>query len=175
LQKAAVLAASSAIPSLKLPYVRTSASKYRPHSFEPKTHPLSCRFCQRETGASYALNATIEIENIKLADSVQPEFIQIPTKSGRGQWWVRCPECRIATFSIYGGREKPFWVLRVGTLDNPDLLTPTAHIYTSTKQPWIKLADGIPAFEEGYDPRTVWSQEMLERFKVCTGRIPTSW
>jgi hypothetical protein len=66
-------------------------------------------------------------------------------------------------------------VLRVGTLDNPDLLKPTAHIYTSTKQSWIKLGNDIPAFEVGYDPRTVWSEDMLSRFKQCTGVVPTSW
>lgn len=138
-------------------------------------HRLSCRYCQRETGASYALNASIETKHIKLSGSVEPEYKEIPTKSGKGQWWIRCPECRIGIFSIYGARERPYWILRVGTLDNPDLVTPTAHIYTSTKQPWIKLADGIPAFEEGYDPKTVWTEDMLQRYKRCTGYIPESW
>jgi hypothetical protein len=40
--------------------------------------------------------------------------------------------------------------VRVGTLDNPNLLKPGIHIYTSTKQHWLKLSDDVPNLEEYY-------------------------
>jgi hypothetical protein len=146
--------------------------------FDRHRHMLSkksCKYCQRETGASYALNSVIELEHIEFTGQSQPTIIQIPSKSGRGQHWVRCPHCQIGVFSIYGGRDKPFWVLRAGTLDNPDIVKPIAHIYTSTKQPWVNLSADIPAFEESYNPTTLWPEETLHRFQNCTGVWPTSW
>lgn len=57
-------------------------------------------------------------------------------------------------------------IIRVGTLDKPDVAPPNAHIWTSEKQPWIVLSDNVPAFERGeYDKRTVWSSQRLERMR----------
>ena len=52
--------------------------------------------------------------------------------------------------------------VRVGTLDNPDLLPPDVHIYTESKQPWISLPPGELAVREFYDYTEVWTPENLE-------------
>ena len=41
------------------------------------------------------------------------------------------------------------------------------HIYTSTKVPWVVIPDGVPAFPEFYDPASVWTEEMRERWKAA--------
>ena len=46
--------------------------------------------------------------------------------------------------------------VRVGTLDEPDRLPPDVHIFTMSKQPWVILAGGAPAFEEFYDIAALW-------------------
>jgi hypothetical protein len=66
-------------------------------------------------------------------------------------------------------------VIRVGTLDKPGVLELTAQIYISTKLPWVRLAEGVLAFEEGYNPRLVWKKEQLLRFEECVGRPLTWW
>ena len=53
--------------------------------------------------------------------------------------------------------------MRVGTLDQPARLPPDIHIFTSTRQPWVMLPDGVPAVPEFYDPREMWPAESLER------------
>ena len=35
------------------------------------------------------------------------------------------------------------------TLDDPDAFPPEGHVWTSHKLSWMKLADGLPSFEEG--------------------------
>jgi len=123
-----------------------------------------CRWCQRETGTAFALNALIESERVELL-SGEIETVKIPSNSGRGQRIARCPSCKIAVWSNYGGAKDRIRFVRVGTLDNPDLFPPSAHIYTESKQPWVELSlSGPPAFSQYYDSAKVWSKESLERW-----------
>ncbi|HTQ35953.1 MAG TPA: GFA family protein, partial [Steroidobacteraceae bacterium] len=56
-------------------------------------HCCHCRWCQRETGASFALNAMIESERVELL-AAEPELVPTPSASGKGQRIARCPRCR---------------------------------------------------------------------------------
>ena len=125
-------------------------------------HCCHCRWCQRETGAAFALNAMIEADRVELL-SGQPEPVMTPSASGRGQKIWRCPTCRIAVWSNYGGAGDAVRFVRVGSLDEPDRLPPDIHIFTSSKQPWVVLNDGTPAVAEYYDTKTMWPAESLER------------
>ena len=53
--------------------------------------------------------------------------------------------------------------LRVGTLDDPDVLPPDIHIFTASKQPWVVLPDGIPAVPEYYDREKYWPEDSKAR------------
>ncbi|KIW95926.1 uncharacterized protein Z519_02992 [Cladophialophora bantiana CBS 173.52] len=130
-------------------------------------HCCHCRWCQRETGASFALNAMIETDRLKLLKK-EPEWITVPSESGAGQSIARCPRCKIAVWSVYLNNttnvKERIRIVRVGTLDNPDVLPPNAHIWASEKQPWIILSDKVPVYQdERYNDEDVWSKESLER------------
>src|SRR5579859_692773 len=99
-------------------------------------HCCHCRWCQRETGSAFVLNALIEADRVHLLQG-RPEIVLTPTLSGKGQKIARCPSCRIALWSNYAGAGDVLRFVRVGTLDEPDRLPPDIHIYTSTKQPWV--------------------------------------
>ncbi len=43
---------------------------------------------------------------------------------------MRCPQCRIALWSHYAGAGDDIRFVRVGTLENPNLLPPNIHIFT---------------------------------------------
>jgi hypothetical protein len=40
-------------------------------------------------------------------------------------------------------------IMAVGTLDNPDLVEPTVHEWTSSRAVWLHLNDGLREFPEG--------------------------
>jgi hypothetical protein len=61
-------------------------------------HCCHCRWCQRETGASFALNAMLEADRVTLLGA-EPEVVNTPSESGKGQKIARCPKCRIAVLS----------------------------------------------------------------------------
>ena len=128
-------------------------------------HCCHCRWCQRETGASFALNALIEADRVVVIQG-DPEIVDTPSNSGRGQKITRCPKCRIALWSNYAGAGDALRFVRVGALDDPDLLPPDIHIFTSTKQPWVMLAAGTPAVPEYYARERYWPAESLERRRV---------
>jgi len=125
-------------------------------------HCCHCRWCQRETGASFSLNALIEADRVAHLNT-EPEIVDTPSNSGKGQRIARCPKCRIALWSNYAGGGPLLRFVRVGTLDEPDHLPPDIHIFTSSKQPWVQLAQGVPAVPEYYDRDRYWPPESLAR------------
>ncbi|WP_114240493.1 GFA family protein [Dyella sp. C9] len=125
-------------------------------------HCCHCRWCQRETGASFALNAMIETDRITLLQGM-PEVIVTPSHSGRDQKILRCPDCRLALWSHYAGGGNDVAFVRVGTLDEPDRLSPDIHIYVESKQPWVVLPEGARCTAQFYDIDQVWSPESLVR------------
>ena len=129
-----------------------------------------CRWCQRETGSAFAINAMIEAERVVLLEG-EVDAVQTPSASGKGQKISRCPRCRVALWSNYAGAGDLVRFVRVGTLDDPDRLPPDIHIFTMSKQPWVKLDERTPAFEEYYDAERLWPAESLERRKVYRAKL----
>jgi hypothetical protein len=136
--------------------------RYRMNDKPLFVHCCHCRWCQRETGTAFALNAMIEADRVTLLHGA-PEVVQTPSNSGKGQRIWRCPRCRVAVWSNYAGAGDAVHFVRVGTLDEPDRLPPDIHIYTSSKQPWVVLPAGVPAVPEYYDRKQYWPQESLDR------------
>ena len=218
------------------------AVRYRMISRPMFVNCCHCRWCQRETGASFALNAIIEADRVVLlsgspelvdtpsqsgkgqkfarcpscrvalwsnyggagdsmrfvrvgtldepdclppdmhifttskrsADRVvllsgSPELVDTPSQSGKGQKFARCPSCRVALWSNYGGAGDSMRFVRVGTLDEPDCLPPDMHIFTTSKQPWVVLPPDTPAAEEFYNRDEVWPEESLTRRRALVG------
>lgn len=100
----------------------------------------------------------------------QPEIVATPTNSGRGQKVARCPQCRVALWSNYAGAGDAIHFVRVGTLDQPDLLPPQVHIFTSSMQPWVILPAGVPAVPEYYDRKSLWPAASLARLAARRAR-----
>ena len=146
------------------------AIRYQMISAPLFVHCCHCRWCQRETGASFALNAMIEADRVIVLQG-EPEVVPTPSNSGKGQKIVRCPECRIALWSNYAGAGDAVRFVRVGTLDDPDRLPPDIHIFTASKQPWVILPHGTPAVPEYYDRDRYWPEESLERRRVLLASV----
>lgn len=139
------------------------AVRYRLASAPIVVHCCHCRWCQRETGSAFVINAMIESDRVELLQG-EPETVPVPSQSGKGQRIVRCPSCKVALWSHYPGGGDEIRFVRVGTLDDPDALPPEIHVYTDSKQRWMTLPEGARSFAEFYDPKQEWATESLQRF-----------
>jgi hypothetical protein len=144
--------------------------RYRMRTRPLFVHCCHCRWCQRESGASFALNAMIEADRVQLLAGA-PELVDTPSESGLGQKIARCPRCRLALWSHYAGAGPLVAFVRVGTLDDPDRLPPDIHIFTASKQPWVVIPPGARAVPEYYERDACWPAESLARRHALEPRI----
>ena len=125
------------------------AIRYRLNAAPLYVHCCHCTWCQRESGTAFAVNALIETTEIELLEG-EPIRAPVPSPSGSGQVFLRCPDCHIALWSHYSGAGDKIAFIRVGTLDDPSKAPPDIHIFTSTKLPWVALPDGANVVSEYY-------------------------
>jgi hypothetical protein len=143
--------------------------------FRIETRPLfvhccHCRWCQRESGAAFALNAMIESDRVTVTGD-HPELINTPSASGQGQQIARCPTCRVAVWSHYAGPGPAVRFVRVGTLDTPDLVPPDIHIFTASRQPWVVIPATMRSVPQYYDREQVWPADSLARRQAILPQI----
>jgi hypothetical protein len=144
--------------------------RYRMETSPLFVHCCHCRWCQRESGASFALNAMIEADRVTLLGA-EPEPVDTPSHSGNGQKISRCPKCRLAVWSNYAGAGPVVKFVRVGTLDEPKHLPPDIHIFTDAKQAWVIIPSNIPAVPEYYEREQYWPAESLARGRALLPQI----
>ena len=65
--------------------------RYRMTSKPMFVNCCHCRWCQRQSGTAFALNAIIEAERVELLEG-EVEAILTPSASGKGQKIARCPK-----------------------------------------------------------------------------------
>lgn len=141
-------------------------TRYQVHAIQPLiVHACHCSWCQRQSGAPHVINAIYEAKHIELTHG-KVETVVTPSPSGTGQAIGRCPSCKIALWSNYlvNGMGDSVRFLRVGTLDDPTLMPPDIHIFTSSKMAWYVLPPEHLAVEEYYDVQTVWRSDSLKRY-----------
>ncbi len=122
------------------------AIRYRMETAPLVVHRCHCRWCQRETGASFALNAMIEADRVTTLAG-EPMIVDTPSQSGAGQ--------------------------RV-TLDQPERLQPDIHIFTASKQPWVVIPPEAPAVPEFYEREAHWPPESLARRQAMLAKARLS-
>jgi hypothetical protein len=145
------------------------AVRYRMTRSPLIVHCCHCRWCQRETGTAFAVNAVVESEHVVLL-SGEPEVVTTPSESGKGQNISRCPTCRIAVYSNYAAAGELTRFVRVGTLDTPDALAPDVHIYVASKVPWVILPPGAKTYDAFYRPKETWSEDARARFAALRAK-----
>ena len=144
--------------------------RYRLHARPLFVHCCHCRWCQRESGSAFALNAVIESSCLTLRQGV-PQRVDTPSASGAGQVVLRCPRCLLALWSHYAGAGPLLSFVRVGTLDEPDRWPPDIHIFTASKQPWVVLGGQVPAVPAYYEREAHWPADRLARRQALLPQI----
>lgn len=141
--------------------------RYKVHDSPLIVHACHCRWCQRQTGGPHVINALYEKDMVEVTQGSVVETT-VPSPSGEGQTIARCPKCHNAIWSNYlvTGLGDQIRFLRAGTLDNPDLMPPDIHIFTSTKLSWYELPKEQMSVEEYYETQKTWSDRSFARLNA---------
>lgn len=101
-----------------------------------------CRDCQR-IAANGTANAMFASEAIEINGS--PAQFDKPADSGNIVSRRFCPRCATQLFSDSSGRPG-LTVVRIGTLDEPSRISPSANIWTASAPAWACLDAALEGF-----------------------------
>ncbi len=122
------------------------AIRYEITSFPLLAYTCNCTNCQTASGSAFALNMPVATKGFRITKG-EPKgwHHRSPSDAEVCSWF--CGECGAR---IYGSRKmRPDSVnIRAGTLDDTKWLTPVAHIFLRSAQPWVKSADGAECQDE---------------------------
>lgn len=104
-----------------------------------------CKNCQRQAGSAFSTLAGIPAAQLHIEGS--PKCYQdADTVSGNTVDRYFCGDCGSPIYSQIAAQPDMAYV-KTGTLDDTNDFTPMFHCWCSTKQMWVTLSDGAPAFE----------------------------
>jgi hypothetical protein len=121
------------------------------------THACHCLNCQRRTGTAFSMT-TIVLRDDLIITQGNVAAKKISPRSTE----YACADC--GTVIYVASTAFPATVIvRPGTLDDPGIAAPQAHIWVRRKQAWLTLPDDVPQFAEQYDRETTWPESSLAR------------
>ena len=101
-----------------------------------------CSICRRTAGAPFVAWFSVKRSDFRLVHG-SPVAFQSTSKAVR----KFCGAC--GTQLTFEGSDPPGEVdISTASLDDPNALPPKDHIHTSSRLSWVKLADGLPEFQE---------------------------
>ena len=111
-----------------------------------------CRECQRQSGSAFGMAAWIDDAAVDLERGALQEWTR-HTPSGKQMVCRFCAVCGSRLFhQVLGSR---IFSIKPGSLDDPSPFQPVAHIWVSSKQPWVDIPAGQIQFQgnpDGMEP-----------------------
>ena len=126
------------------------AVRYEVAAPPSRTVVCHCTFCQRCTGSAFAVWPTYAAGQVTLTGSLKT-YEHRSDESGR---WIRlnfCPRCGTTVTSTFEKGQKEVAILG-GTFDDTSWIKVDRQVWTRSKQHWVPMPSGVPAFEKSSSP-----------------------
>lgn len=101
-----------------------------------------CRDCQYLGAGSSTVNVIFNVSDVALTGDLKV-FTSL-ADSGNTMLRGFCPSCGTPVTSASSARPE-FVILRAGTLDHPESVMPTMHIWTDSAPAWAHLDPEVPS------------------------------
>lgn len=126
------------------------------------TQVCHCTDCQRTTGSAFVIHAVIATADLEI--SGETRMAELETGSGAGSEIHFCRDCGTYVWIRYKYHQVPVIAIRAGTLDDPSVLPPQAHIFVDSRQNWVGLPDDVPAYPKAGSREEMWPAESVTRY-----------
>ena len=101
-----------------------------------------CRDCQKFGGGNGTTNAFFRCETISCAGELT--WYESTADSGNTVWRAFCPTCGAHIFTRGSGR-RDVWGVRLGALDDSELIAPQAVVWTDSAPEWLAIDPALPS------------------------------
>lgn len=117
------------------------ASRYVAYGEPINVRVCHCRVCQRSLGAAFNARVLMPLSAVTMTGPLGRRNSSPVLVRGF---------CTVCGTSLFTERASAGVIgLTCGSLDAPEDFQPTEHIWTSSKQAWLTLGDGLPQYPEG--------------------------
>lgn len=121
--------------------------------YRTKHYACHCTDCQKRTGSAFSSHMLVAESDIALEGETNVAHFTQP--SGANSRIIGCAKCMARIYAT-NDRRPGGASLRVGTLDDSKNMSPAAHFWVSSKQPWISIPDDVPALDTQPDTPEGW-------------------
>jgi hypothetical protein len=97
-----------------------------------------CRDCQRSSGSAFHVGLTVPREGFTVTGEVRA--YRSKGESGRNVTRYFCPTCGSGVFNEIELRPG-LVAIKIGTLDEPERVSPNYQVFARSKLPWLSLGD----------------------------------
>jgi hypothetical protein len=113
--------------------------------YETSSEPIwvghcHCRWCQKHSGSAFTTCVMFRGKNVVWLD-VKPAVYESSAGVERGF----CPICG-STLS-FARPDRDEITVFAGSLDNPNVISPSVHIFAEQQCEWLRLNDGLPCHD----------------------------
>lgn len=123
--------------------------------YRMKPYACHCTDCQKRTGTAFSSHMAVMEKDIELTGELdEGHFVQ---PSGANSTIIGCARCKSRIYAK-NDRHPGMVSLRWGTLDSSKDMSPQAHFWVSSKQPWIVIPDDVPALDTQPDSPEGWTE-----------------
>jgi len=102
-----------------------------------------CRMCQKSSGAVTVSWMDFRVEQLTWTLGTPAEY-----ESSENVRRGFCADCG-STLSFRDTRHPEYITLAIASLDDPNLVEPTYHIYTESQVKWLNINDDCNRFQKG--------------------------
>ena len=102
-----------------------------------------CKNCQRQGGAAFIPFLAVPLADLSI-DGQAKMYLDTDTVSGNAVKRYFCGACGSPLYVVVEYAPNTAYVA-AGTLDDTSQLSPKGQGWVSTRQPWVKLEENIPA------------------------------
>lgn len=106
-----------------------------------------CTECQRHTSSAFGESLAVDRAGLEVSGS--PSLTTRLAESGNRREGYFCPDCGVRIF--HGSRGSRRVTVKAGTLDDTGWLVPAGHIWTRSRQPFIRFGENELCYEREPD------------------------